>query len=484
MSGICGICQPGAAFSKADLEPMLSSLALSKDQCSKAVEGPSAALGVVQRWLGQEAAQVDGVRIAVDGDLLGADSLRKLLQDKGIVNEDVSQATLLARLYRLLGPQFVARLGGAFSLALWDDRAARLLLAIDRLGMKSLYWSREGDRLLFASRASAILTDLERPAEANPAAIMQYLLFSVVPAPHSAYRGIERLSPGFVLLYEDGQVHHKQYWDLEYAEEETENVDCWAERVREGMRAAVYRHLEGCVPETTGAYLSGGTDSSSIVAFMSERMPPVHTFSIGFPETRYNELGFARTTAGKFRTRYHEKCLAPADIREAIPRVTAYYDEPFANSSALASYWCARLARENGIEMMLAGDGGDELFAGNSRYAEDKRFSLYQSVPRWVRRDILEPIAGLLPQNDEWFRKPGRYIHRANIPNPRRIFSYGIFLSLPPEEVFEATFLKEAPPQEWMNTAERHFLAARASSELNRLLYLDVKLILVDNVLR
>jgi len=247
---------------------------------------------------------------------------------------------------------------------------------------------------------------------------------------------------------------------------------------------AVHGHAEGCTAEKTGAYLSGGTDSSSVVAFLSERLSPTNTFSIAFPEARYDEIGFARTTAGRFRTQHHERQLSPQDALEMIPRIARHYDEPFANASAIAAYFCARMAREEGVDTLLAGDGGDEIFAGNERYAADKNFELYQRVPRWIRGGLIEPIVNLLPENDGRLSLPRKYVRRAQIPNPRRIFSYNFFFSLPPEEIFTGDFLHEVPPQRWMDIPHAHFQAARASTELNKLMYLDLKLILADNDLR
>jgi asparagine synthase (glutamine-hydrolysing) len=292
------------------------------------------------------------------------------------------------------------------------------------------------------------------------------------------------LRPGFHVTAENGRVRHERYWDLEYIESNNCDEKYWAGELREQMRAAVHRHLSECTSENTGAYLSGGTDSSSVVAFMSERFSKPQSCSMSFPVTGYNEIEYARTTARRFQSRHHELCMSPQDAIDAIPLVMDYYDEPFANSSALASYHCALLARRNGLDTLLAGDGGDELFAGNERYASDKRFSVYQSVPRWLRTGFLEPLANLAPANESWISLPRRYMRRANIPNPARIFSYSVFLSGNPMEIFEDGFLKQAPSEGWMAIANSHFQEAKASSELNRLMHLDIKIILADNDLR
>src|SRR5712692_11605299 len=436
MSGICGICEPGRAVSSAKIKAMLSALALPGESQWETPRGHSAAMCVSRRWSFQQVAAIPGILIAADTELFNRRELAESLAEESFDLADLSPAELLARLYLERGVSFVELLDGVFSFALWDELHQRLVLAIDRLGVNSLYWRREGDRLLFGSRVGAIRGVQVAPLEVNPAALVQYMLVSAVPAPLVIYQGIEKLRPGHCLVYEAGEVRRLCYWDLEYNESDDQDVSRWGREVREAMRSAVHRHLTDLSPEKSGAYLSGGTDSSSVVAFMNERHSPVNTFSISFQEQRYNEINFARITAGHFGTRHYERCLGPADAAAAIPKIVEYFDEPFANSSAIGGYYCALLARESGIETLLAGDGGDELFAGNERYATDKYFALYYALPAWLRRGVLEPVANLLPNNGGPLSLPRRYIRRANIPNPQRIFSYSLFLSLPPEEIF------------------------------------------------
>jgi asparagine synthase (glutamine-hydrolysing) len=250
------------------------------------------------------------------------------------------------------------------------------------------------------------------------------------------------------------------------------------------MRSAVHRHLEGCEAASTGCYLSGGTDSSTVVAFASEKHHPAQSFSIAFEEAGFSEIEFARTTAATFHTNHHEEFLTPQDASDALEKIIAYYDEPFANSSAIGSYYCAVLARENGVGTLLAGDGGDELFGGNERYATDKRFALYHQLPAWLRTGFIEPLASLLPLETGKLSLPRKYVRRANIPNPKRILSYGFFLNWPAEEVFEEGFLREVGTDDWLRIPEWHFQKAKATSELNRLLYLDLKMTIADNDLR
>ena len=467
-----------------NLTAMYPSLTFAGDGDERCVVGPSVSMGVVPRWAGQQVGEIPGVRLAIDADLLRVGRWIEKLKTEGAPIEGLSLAQQLCWLYRLRGKDFLQDLEGAFAVAVWDESSQQLLLAIDRIGIGSLCWTQEKLGLIFATRPSAIRALQQEPAGANHASLMQYLLFSVVPAPLTAYEGIYKLSPGHVLRFSNGAVHQECYWDVAYSEDHSLDEAGWIHEVREGLRAAVHRQLEGCEPGSTGAYLSGGTDSSSVVAFMSERSSPAHTFSVYFGEERYSEVGYARITANRFHTSHHERCLVPGDAAAALQEILAYYDEPFANSSAFGAFACARMARESGVQTLLAGDGGDEIFAGNERYASDKYFSMYHDVPAWIRRRLIEPLASLLPDGESSLGLPKRYLRRANIPNPQRIFSYGPYFSFRPEEIFDPAFLQQVPPEHWMDVANQHFQRPASASELNRLMYLDLKLILADNDLR
>jgi asparagine synthase (glutamine-hydrolysing) len=479
MSGIYGICEPGVQLHSHELVPMSLAMRLALNQT---IAGDGALLGAAR---GLDAASVDavhGLLVAVDADL----SNSRLLfaeHEKSHGTGISSTAEMIALLYAQYGLDFVQKLEGAFALAVWDPQLQRLLLAIDRFGFKTLYWSRDGERIIFASQLRAV-AGMKRRAEVDPDAVMQFLVHSVVPAPLTIYKGIERLEPGTLLIYERQQTRKTCYWDMNYEESPDGNVADWSRELRETMRKAVHSHLDGCEPGRTGAYLSGGTDSSSVLAFGSERQSPFNTFSIHFENPRYDEIGFARTAAEHFHARHHEKCLHASDAAEAIPRIIEHYEEPFANSSAIGAYHCARLARESGVDMLLAGDGGDELFAGNERYAADKKFALYHSIPATLRSGLIKPAAGLLPQIGP-FSFPARYIRRAEIPNPQRMLSYGFFRTAEGEQAFEPDFLAQARSEAAFDIAQAHFESApHASSQLNRLLYLDVKMTLADNDIR
>ena len=482
MSGICGIYQRNRSFGPALLEPMMDALALPGESERTWCGRDPVLLGVARRWNFQQAVSLRDVSVVADADLVGyGDLLRTLQLDPGSC-PNVAEA--IGRLYLQRGMGFLECLHGAFSLALWDEKVQRLLLAVDRFGFRNLYWRSEDSRILFASRPGAIRCVQNDPVSINHQAVLQFLLYASVPAPLSMDRAIARLRPGTYVMFEPERTIERQYWDLQYPEVSDYDISRLSLELREEIRTAVYRQLEGCDAERTGCFLSGGTDSSSVVAFASEKHAPAQSFSVAFQEQGFSEIEFARTAATCFHTRHHEKLLTPQDASSAINRLIAFYDEPFANSSAVGSYHCALLAREKGIDTLLAGDGGDEIFGGNERYARDKYFALYHSLPVWFRQRIVEPTVRLLPESGGFFSLPRRYVRRANIPNPRRILSYNFFLSSPAEGIFEPDFLSQVDNEGWLEIAERHYRTPDTASELNRILYMDVKMTLADNDLR
>ena len=341
----------------------------------------------------------------------------------------------------------------------------------------------EGDRLLFGTRLSSVAA-CSSELELEPAALVQFLLHTGVPAPLTIYKNIERIQPGTVLVYGRRAIKSWRYWDLSYRESEQTDARRLAETLRTHLQQAVHSHLPEDSSEKAGAYLSGGTDSSTVLAFASERRRPVDSFSIYFENPRYDEISFARLAAQRFGANHHVKCLGPSDAAEAITTLIDYFDEPFANSSAIGGYHCAKLAREIGVDLLLAGDGGDELFAGNERYGADKKFELYHRLPAGLRQRLVEPLANSLPSQGP-LSLPARYIRRANIPNPLRMLSYSFFLSQEADSALAALVSDQVPRHTWMEIPDSHFhRAPDAQSELNRLLYLDVKMTLADNDIR
>jgi asparagine synthase (glutamine-hydrolysing) len=253
------------------------------------------------------------------------------------------------------------------------------------------------------------------------------------------------------------------------------------------MRSAVSLNMSGVDSSQLGCFLSGGTDSSSVAGLMSQcAKQPARTFSIGFDDPRYNEIEYARLAAAHYKSRHYEYFVTPDDILRLIERAVPAYDEPFGNSSIIPTYYCARLAAENGVTHLLAGDGGDELFGGNARYLEDQVFQNYGSIPGCIRRRVMEPLvtAGRSWTSLRLFDQASRYIRRSNINVPDRLFSYSFLSSVPNAQLFTSDFLASVREHHPLTPARNYFAAAPAQNDLNRWLYLDLKITIADNDIR
>jgi len=281
-----------------------------------------------------------------------------------------------------------------FAFALWDARRRQLLIGRDRVGKKPLYYALDGERLSFASELQALLEDETVSREVDPAAVDSYLAYGYVPAPATAFRAVGKLPPAHTLVWRDGRVDLDRYWSLDYGTKLaglSEDEAC--ERIRSAVRAATRRRMVADVP--LGAFLSGGIDSSTVVAAMAEASSsPVKTFSIGFDRQPFDELAHARRIAELFETEHHEFVVRPAAV-EVLPRIVRHHGEPFADSSAIPSYYLAEMTRRH-VTVALNGDGGDEAFGGYSRYVANSLAGRIDRVPLVIRRPMAA-LGGSLP---------------------------------------------------------------------------------------
>lgn len=309
------------------------------------------------------------VWIVFNGEIYNYLKLREELIAKGHIFNSRTDSETIVHLWEEMGERCVERLQGMFAFAIWDVKKQSLFLARDREGEKPLYYADLNDRIIFGSEIKAILASPNFQVEPNLDAIHLYLAYQSVPAPESAFRGIKKLPAAHSLTYREGKTIVKRYWKLSYAdklliETEKEELDL-QEEIIERLREAVRIRLMSEVP--LGAFLSGGIDSSIVVALMTELMDqPVKTFSIGFDHDEYNELPYARKIAEKYETDHHEFIVTP-DAQTIIPKLVWHYNEPFADSSAIPSFYVSQMARDY-VTVVLTGDGGDENFAGYSRY--------------------------------------------------------------------------------------------------------------------
>jgi asparagine synthase (glutamine-hydrolysing) len=367
----------------------------------------------------------------------------------------------------------------------WDEQRQELELAVDRFRFSPLVYGRLGTVLAFASDLRLLRKLPGFDSAIDPAALVEYLNLAVIPAPRTFFRGARKLRAAHRLRCRTGaEPVAEPYWRLRYRDDARVPMAALAAQLREVLGEAVRRHATVENGTRVGAFLSGGLDSSSVVAYLAE-LGPCDAFSIGFADERYNEIEYARLVARHYGARHHEYFVTPHDLADSLEKVVCHFDEPFGNSSAIPTYFCARLAREAGIDVLLAGDGGDELFAGNERYATDHLFQVYGRLPASLRRGVLDPLfANNLFCSVPGVGKVGRYIRRARLPNPDRILSYGVFVDAHRNEVFQPDFLSAVRDCRAVDAARAIYAEGDATSELGRLLLLDHQLTLADNDLR
>ncbi|WP_405237813.1 asparagine synthase (glutamine-hydrolyzing) [Lentisalinibacter orientalis] len=337
------------------------------------------------------------VAVVCNGEIYNFRELTRHLEARGHRFGTKSDVEVIVHLYEEYGDDCVSHLRGMFSFALWDSARQRLLIARDRLGIKPLYIARQNGRLNFASELKAILS-VTSAAAIDRAALREYLLLGYVPAPLSIVQGVEKLRPGCLMTVEAGKCAIHEYW-RPVADEDHKTTEAeWSGQLSDALAASVERQLVSDVP--LGAFLSGGIDSSAVVAMMARAgADPIRTYAIGFQGDRadeyYNELPYAAAIARKFGTNHREIVVKP-DVAELLPRLLWHMDEPIADSAFLTTYLVAKFARED-VKVILSGAGGDELFGGYRRYLSDHYASMLSAIPMAIRQNVIRPIAERLP---------------------------------------------------------------------------------------
>jgi len=343
----------------------------------------------------------DGTILVVcNGEIYNYRELSESLQASGHRFRTRSDTEVLVHLYEQYGDDFVTHLNGMFAFALWDTSRRRLLVGRDRLGIKPVYFHDSGAQLLFSSEAKAILAATAAGVEVDPLALREYLALGYVPTPRSMFRGIQKLPPASLLVCERGKVTVSRYWTPGGQGEELGSDEEWAQRFLDTMDRAVHSQMVSDVP--LGAFLSGGIDSSTVVALMARHSSkPVKTYSIGFDTAAgagyYNELPWARQVASLFGTDHREILVRP-NVARLLPRLLWHLDEPVADSAFITTFLVAQFARED-VTVILSGVGGDELFGGYRRYLDGYYDRYYRLLTPWLRRNILNPIVRALPSD-------------------------------------------------------------------------------------
>ncbi|MFG1677845.1 asparagine synthase (glutamine-hydrolyzing) [Micromonospora sp. NPDC049282] len=424
----------------------------------------------------------DGTVVAVfNGELYNFAELRAELIGKGHRFASEGDSECLVHLYEEHGDELVHRLRGMFAFAVWDARRRRLLLGRDRLGKKPLYWWSNGAALSFASEAKSLLRDPSLHRRVDPVALHHYLTYHYVPAPWSIYQGVSKLPPGHLLTWTDGTVEVRRYWRLDCTPRPVADEHEAAAELRDRLLDAVRVRMVSERP--LGAFLSGGVDSSAVVAAMARQSSgPVKTFSIGFEESRYDERAHARLVAQRYGTDHHELVVDPSCV-DLLPTLSWHFDEPFADSSAIPSFYVARMSRQH-VTVVLNGDGGDECFGGYQRYA---LLQALDRVPRWASPAALGRVGAALVRRTtpgSRVRGLGRLLH---LVGQEPLARYRAMMTAYPPEQQRALYTDDLREQvagwdSWAPLAEA-YESSRAADRLGRFIDADVNTYLPGDLL-
>jgi asparagine synthase (glutamine-hydrolysing) len=422
--------------------------------------------------------------IVYNGELYNFLDLRPQLEAGGHRFRTHSDTEVVLHAYEQWGPDCLRRFNGMFAFAIWDAPSKTLFLARDRIGEKPLYYYKDAHRLVFASEIKAILADTTIPRRVNLRGLANFLTFGHAVAPDTIYENIYKLLPGHYLLASEGKVETRQYWDVgdepQLPEGTRLDEDGYAERVLALLDDSVRRRLVADVP--VGAFLSGGLDSSAVVALMKRHATgPVRTFSLGFGiGGTYNELSDARRVAEYLGTEHHELNVEHIDLVQTLRTLVYHYDEPFGDAAGFPLYLLSRFAREH-VKVALSGDGGDELFGGYRRYAADQAALLYQRLPGVLTNRVLPTLAGRLPRQ----RRIKRVASTLHIEDPaRRYASWLVFIAPDLQaELLRTPVLQALAGYDPAWSYPRYYGALNghtANDHLNRLMYVDLKTWLAD----
>jgi asparagine synthase (glutamine-hydrolysing) len=424
------------------------------------------------------------VWVVLNGEIYNYQELRRELLRGGHRFATNSDTECIAHLYEDFGEQCFSRLWGMFAIAIFDVRQRRLLLARDRVGKKPLYYAQTGDRIVFGSELKALLASGDFPRDIDRQAVSDYFSFGYVPAPKTIYSSARKLRPGHYLVASQSGVCERRYWNLSFRTCECRREEEWCEAIRSGVHEATRIRLMSDVP--LGAFLSGGIDSSAVVAMMARiSNGPITTCSISFAEQDFDEAEHARRIAEQFHTRHCERMVQP-DLVDVIAKLAWHFDEPFADSSAVPTYYVSKAARET-VTVALGGDGGDESFAGYTRYLFDNwENKVRLVVPANVRAAIFGPLGNVYPSLS-WaprvFRGRRRFQSLARDPLDGYFNSIAIFQDGEKAQLLDPDFQDSVGDYDSISVLEEHYDAADTDDPLSRIQYVDIKTYLPDDIL-
>jgi asparagine synthase (glutamine-hydrolysing) len=419
--------------------------------------------------------------IVFNGEIYNYLELKPALLSKGHTFKTNTDTEVILHLYEEKGPDCVKDLRGMFALAIWDGKKQQLFLARDRLGIKPLYYSIDHGRCLFGSEIKAIVQHPALEKRIDLEALSDYLSFLYIPAPKTIFKGVRKLPAGHYAVIDRNKIEERQYWDVRFDPVRDKSEKSLVEELYQLLSESVRLRLMSEVP--LGAFLSGGVDSGSIVGLMSEiTQRPVITNSIGFYEEEYNELKYAREIAALFKAQHHEYIVEPKAM-QALETLAWHYDEPFADASAIPTYYVSKLAREN-VTVALTGDGGDENFAGYRRYFYDRLENRLRSrIPDFARKFVIGSIAQVYPKADwapQALRGKTLLTNLSSSPEWGYYNSMTHFKDRDKHGLFRDRVLKDYSS---FSVFEKYFDRADTGDPLSRAQYVDMKTYLVDDIL-
>ena len=492
MCGICGIFEPGrdTAIEQCVVKNMADAIRHRGPDddgyyCVPGVGLGHRRLSIIDVEGGhQPLSNEDGtIWIVFNGEVYNFEELNRRYLSSGHTFRTRCDTETIVHLYEELGEACFAELRGMFALALWDGRRKKLLLARDPLGKKPLFYSWDGGRLLFGSEIKALLAVPGVSREMDLSAVSDYFTYQYVPAPKTIYSTVRKLRPAHYLVADASGIRETAYWDIRFDQPHERSEAEWCERFLEEFRTAVKLRLVSDVP--LGAFLSGGVDSSAVVAVMNSFQPPVTTCSIGFSEESYDETGEAREFAGTLGARHFEQIVEPQAVN-LVSKLAWHYDEPFADSSAVPTYYVSQVARQH-VTVALSGDGGDENFAGYRRYKFDQWENRLRSyVPESVRRTVFGPLGEFYPKLG-WaprvFRAKSTFQSLAR--NPIEGYFHGISCCPPSmkKHLLSPDLGKQLAGYDSADVLRYHYDRANTTDPLSRIQYVDIKTYLVDDIL-
>ncbi len=418
--------------------------------------------------------------LTYNGEIYNFQEIRKELEKRGHKFKSHSDAEVIIYAYREWGLNALALLNGMFAFAIWDARDNSLLLARDRLGIKPLYYADTPAGLAFASEIKALLTIPNIKRDVDLESLDQFLSFLWTPDPKTIFRGVNKLPPGHFLIYKNGHAEVRQYWDLEFNEDESLSEADWIERVREQIERSTRLQMIADVP--LGAFLSGGVDSSSLVALMcgmAEQKVTTYTFGFKSEDLKYDiledDVKYAREVGAKFATDYHEDFFEP-QVMELLPKLVYHLDEPVADPAAITSFLICKAAREK-LTVLLSGMGGDEVFAGYPRHLAVRLAEAYNLIPSFISRPLVAAIPASVPGKfNAVFRNTKKLARSASLPLRERYLGFGTYFTAADKgELYANELARAAKDFDAYHRHQKYFDKVADEDFVNQMLYVDLK---------